>query len=699
MNARISKNKCKKTLKRRIKKTILESYSNSLNILSCEQQNSSPDISENICEESFLPNTQELDTPNLNENFVDSIKYRTEINNASSNNQILIQPDINEPQISISDSCISDGESVSFDWDELHCSWFDELRSFALKHKLTHTAINDLLKIMREKNIKNLPLDARTLLSSNTDKVETISVPPGEYWHYGAKRALKAILQNKILLPKCLYLSIGIDGVPISKSSKSQFWPILGRIKNSKPFIIGIYCGAAKPKCPNLFLKMFVEEMNDLILNGIEIRNCIINVKLLCFICDAPAKSFITCTKSHNAYFGCGKCCIEGDYNHEDHHMSYSDLHCCLRTNELFRQFNQEEHHTGCSPLMELPIDMITSFPIDYMHLICLGVMKKILIYWTKSNKSKRFGLRIGHRVKLQSFNIDKISTRLLRADQTRPFEFHRQIRPLDVLNFWKATEFRNFLLYIGVVVLRGIIDDEIYTNFLTLHCAVTICLSNRHTEMITVAEELFKGFANSYIKLYGESNVSYNVHNIIHIIDDVKRFGNLENFSAFAFESAYGVLTRLLRSGNKPLQQIANRIIEHLSENDDKNEIKPILKKPFKYEENDIRFSTLKTNTFLLNSTNKNKWFLTVCGNIVSMKYAKHENDEIVIVGKKLLTKTDLYLLPIKSSHLDIFSAPITFKKEFEKYTLLDIKCKLFSLKINGSNYAFFPILHTLKI
>jgi len=40
-------------------------------------------------------------------------------------------------------------------------------------------------------------------------------------------------------------LDLNIDGLPISKSSKSQLWPILGRISGLS-FAIGVYHGYQK---------------------------------------------------------------------------------------------------------------------------------------------------------------------------------------------------------------------------------------------------------------------------------------------------------------------------------------------------------------------------------------------------------------------------------------------------------------------
>jgi len=58
-------------------------------------------------------------------------------------------------------------------------------------------------------------------------------------------------------------LAIGIDGLPISKSSGGQLWPIMAYIITDLPlpkkvFPVGIYYGFEKPKDSNEFLLDFV---------------------------------------------------------------------------------------------------------------------------------------------------------------------------------------------------------------------------------------------------------------------------------------------------------------------------------------------------------------------------------------------------------------------------------------------------------
>ena len=103
------------------------------------------------------------------------------------------------------------------------------------------------------------------------------------------------------------------------------------------------------------------------------------------------------------------------------------------------------------------------------MHLVCLGVMKRILIF-----------LKQGPRIcKLSNFQLNEIPNNLLSYNGKMPSEFARQPRSLCDLDRWKATEFRQFLLYTGPLVLKGVVSRKIYDHFLTFHVALSILLSS----------------------------------------------------------------------------------------------------------------------------------------------------------------------------------------------------------------------------
>ena len=75
----------------------------------------------------------------------------------------------------------------------------------------------------------------------------------GSYCHFGVaynvRQQLDAYSHMKELAS--LALQINIDGLPLSKSSSKQCWPILAILKgishSTGPFVIGLFCGDAKP--------------------------------------------------------------------------------------------------------------------------------------------------------------------------------------------------------------------------------------------------------------------------------------------------------------------------------------------------------------------------------------------------------------------------------------------------------------------
>jgi len=76
-------------------------------------------------------------------------------------------------------------------------------------------------------------------------------------------------------------------------------------------------------------------------------------------------------------------------------------------------------------------------------------------------------------------------------------------------------------------------------------------------------ARDLLVYFVQNMSILYGPENVTYNMHNLIHLAADAKRLGPLDSFSAFPFENYLFILKKLLRKFDKPLQQICNRLDE----------------------------------------------------------------------------------------------------------------------------------------
>ena len=80
---------------------------------------------------------------------------------------------------------------------------------------------------------------------------------------------------------------------------------------------------------------------------------------------------------------------------------------------------------------------------------------------------------------KISANQVNEISSLLLSLNGYMPSEFSRQPRSLKDLDRWKATKFRQFLLYTGPIVSQDIISDNAYEHFLASSITLTILLQS----------------------------------------------------------------------------------------------------------------------------------------------------------------------------------------------------------------------------
>lgn len=119
------------------------------------------------------------------------------------------------------------------------------------------------------------------------------------------------------------------------------------------------------------------------------------------------------------------------------------------------------------------------------------------------------------------------ISQRLLSVRSQIPSGFQRKTRSLFCVRQWKAIKFRFFLLYCGPIVLRGVISKNLYGYFLLLHFAMRILCSDRLAKQFNVkAKECLEKFVLLVPELYGKEAQVINIHNLVHIANDVLNMG-----------------------------------------------------------------------------------------------------------------------------------------------------------------------------
>ena len=112
-------------------------------------------------------------------------------------------------------------------------------------------------------------------------------------------------------------------------------------------------------------------------------------------MCDAPARSFLKCIINHTGYSSCERCCIHGTY--EGGTVFNEEIEYALREDAAFRLTSYVDHQRGqLFPLANIAeINLISTFVLDYMHLVCLGVVRRILNYLIKGPVGKVSALQL----------------------------------------------------------------------------------------------------------------------------------------------------------------------------------------------------------------------------------------------------------------------------------------------------------------
>lgn len=454
------------------------------------------------------------------------------------------------------DELYSDSDGEIDGSDEINSTLKIELGQWASKYNISHASLSELLVILQNDH-PDLPKDPRTLLGTQT-KVDTTIVSGGEYYHVGIENGITSILNSrqKSLSSKykTITLHVNIDGLPLFKSSNSQFWPILGMItacERKCPFVIGLYYGKRKPTDLE-FLNEFVADYQNVEQNGIQVQGEKLTVVMTAIICDAPARAMVKNIKGHSGYSGCERCVQRGVYINK---VTFPETEADHRTDQSFRNMLDENHHLGETPLSQLSLGMVSNFPLDYMHLVCLGVTRRLVKLWLKGPLKTRQSPQL----------IREISAKLQSLNGALPREFARQPRSLNEFERWKATELRQFLLYTGPVVLYRIIPKPFYENFMLLSVAMFIYLSPFNCSSYSqLGHQLIVTFIKHYATLYGNDMITYNVHGLVHLKEDVQQYGALDNVSCFPFESYLGQIKRMVRNANYPLQQVIRRLSEN---------------------------------------------------------------------------------------------------------------------------------------
>lgn len=139
------------------------------------------------------------------------------------------------------------------------------------------------------------------------------------------------------------------------------------------------------------FLHDFIHEFKQMQSSGFLLGGKRYHFSVHSFVCDAPARAMLKQTKLHSGYHGCERCEQRGE--HWCNKMVFPATDAVRRTDVRFNELADEQHHVGKSPLHELGIGFVSQFCLDYMHLVCLGVTRKLLMLWMRGPLNTRLSV------------------------------------------------------------------------------------------------------------------------------------------------------------------------------------------------------------------------------------------------------------------------------------------------------------------
>lgn len=151
--------------------------------------------------------------------------------------------------------------------------------------------------------------------------------------------------------------------------------------------------------------------------------------------------------------------------------------------------------------------------------------------------------------------------------EKYKPSDFSRRVNSFENMPHFKATEYRNHLIFWAISSFKDILSEKQYENFLALALAVRTLMDDQYKSLWNgTTRMLIRRFLRKFKQMYGEIHVVCCVHKMAHLVDECQIHGTLQQFSAYAFESNINAISKLTRYSHKDLLVQMSRRLEEMS-------------------------------------------------------------------------------------------------------------------------------------
>lgn len=190
----------------------------------------------------------------------------------------------------------------------------------------------------------------------------------------------------------------------------------------------------------------------------------------------------------------------------------------------------------GRSAFMEVvSFDIIRCVAPDYMHGVMLGVIKMLVNLWFDSvHSSAKWSIR--KKVKEVDARLTSIRPPSIVSRPPQAIGTH--------IKWWKASEFRAFLLFYSIPCLYGIMPTSYFEHLMLLVNSMHILLgSSISAKGLKKARLMLRAFVFQIRELYHPRYFTWNLHSLLHYVNKVEDLGPLYLLSCFWYEDFNGDL------------------------------------------------------------------------------------------------------------------------------------------------------------
>ncbi|KAJ8668513.1 hypothetical protein QAD02_010176 [Eretmocerus hayati] len=195
----------------------------------------------------------------------------------------------------------------------------------------------------------------------------------------------------------------------------------------------------------------------------------------------------------------------------------------------------------GLSILCILPsLKLHTCLIPEFLHAVLLGPVKDFL--------RRHFSSNLKGNLKEHMHKINA-SWKKIRPPNT----FSRLPKDLEHWNEMKGHELLHWLLIYSIPILKNYLPPEYFQHWIAFVVGTFNLLKSKIGPQDTAHSEslYFKIFVRDIASLYGDRMLTYNVHQLLHLVLYVLRWGPMWATSAFGFES-YNSFCRVVFTARK---------------------------------------------------------------------------------------------------------------------------------------------------